>query len=494
MLKTGFVNVASPAPPVQRGGTLKISELVSTLTFDPATPQTGGAWVWGTVFDVLMTYDPVAAQYQPKMAESLTSSADQATWTLKLRPGVKFTDGTPVDAAAVVYNMERGAKGAAPTQALIGLITEYQTPDDLTVVFRLSRPWATFPYLLATPAGMLISPTAAKADEASIVKSPVGAGAFKLKSFVPGEKIELVRNDSYWGGDVSLDGLTISSVRGAQASVDRLKTNEVQMAFILDTQVTDAAIKAGIPGFINMQSAHGFLLNARDGKPTADVRVRQAVAAALDLKALNQRVDNGVGAWGSSLMWEGSRWHVDTPGPQFDPDKARKLVEEVKATTGWDGKLKYIDHAQNDPALGQTVQALLNNVGFDVTLDIVPTINDLSRKVVVESDFEMSMWALTVPDSAPWASLFIKAYSTSPRNTAGLKSPELDKLIDELGKASTDSDTRAVLSKIQAVFTEQIPFVVTSADPYTTLWTKDVHGVVPSVQGSVLLDQAYLAK
>ena len=121
---------------------------------------------YAAIFDVLLRYDPVTGKYSPQLAKSISANADHTVYTVTLRDGVKFTDGTPLNSAAVKFSVER-YKGPGSVQyyfAVMPEITSIDTPDDLTVVFNLVASDAQFPWLLSQGLGLIVSPTAVAAD------------------------------------------------------------------------------------------------------------------------------------------------------------------------------------------------------------------------------------------------------------------------------------------------------------------------------------------
>src|SRR5699024_312322 len=135
-------------------------------------------------------------------------------------------------------------------------------------------------------------------------------------------------------------------------------------AFVTAAKERGRAEAEGMRGYVRMSGAQGMLPNAREGVPTHDVRVRQAIAHAIDTELLNERVDDGVGIYGPDLVWSGSVWSTETSGPEYDPDLAKDLVAEAK-DDGWDGELRLHQPQSRNPATGLTIQAMLKAVDID---------------------------------------------------------------------------------------------------------------------------------
>ena len=188
----------------QRGGILTIGQFGAPPGLDP-TKLPGGGCCGGTehmaIYDALMRYNPDTLKYEPRTAESLTPNADYSVWTLKIRPNIKFTDGNPYDANAVkyVHDRELAEGNAAPKGQFQSSVAKVEVVDNLTVRYTLSKPWTGFPFVLASINGIIYSPAAQQKAGANFNTAPsdAGAGPFKVKSYKPGEALDLERNPNY---------------------------------------------------------------------------------------------------------------------------------------------------------------------------------------------------------------------------------------------------------------------------------------------------------
>ncbi|NMM91515.1 ABC transporter substrate-binding protein, partial [Rhodococcus sp. SRB_17] len=226
-LKIGMVNEqADPGTPT-KGGTLTFSGYAAVTTLDPAKGQvagsTGGSEL-GAIYDVVMRYDPIKQEFVPQLAKSLEASSDSKTWTLKLRDGVTFSDGTPLDSKAVTDSITRYVTNKGPQSSLwAAKVASMDTPDATTVVFNLVDPWTGIQSMLATGPGMIVAPTAQKGDQFT----PIGAGAFTLENFSPNVELVLAARPDYYGGAPNVDKLKLISIVGAQPTAEALKTGGI---------------------------------------------------------------------------------------------------------------------------------------------------------------------------------------------------------------------------------------------------------------------------
>ncbi len=470
------------------GGTLSFAGYSVPSSLDPTRTQpsgsTGGT-AMASVYDLLMRYDAEKSAYVPQLAESLTESDDHLSWTLTLRDGVLFSDGTPLDADAVIASINRfNDKRGANSQEWLGGVRTMTAPDQHTVVFTLNQPWREFPAMLAYGHGMILAP-AAYADPDTFV--PIGAGPFVVASFAPAQSIDMAPRKDYWAGAPHVAALKFVGIEGSQPKLDALETGGVQMAYLRDADVVQKA-ETRYPGFVERTDlADVIQINAREGRPGADPLVRKAIAAAIDPEVLNERAFNGAASPGSEIFQDWSQWHTDNPGPKYDPAEAKRLLDQAKAG-GFDGAITYA--SVNDPSsrdYATATQAMLDSVGFSVDVEYVATVTDMVKRMYVDHDFDLTHGAYNIADAVPYLRLSSALRSNSSNNILGYDSPQMDGLLDRLQQAPTDDAEREVLGEIQRLVTDDVPFLPTGAAVSFVPWADNVHGAVSSSSGIMLL-------
>jgi peptide/nickel transport system substrate-binding protein len=524
---TGPTTTAEP----KAGGNLVHGVYSETAGLDPVVTNGGGTTgntELSSIYDVIMRYDPESARYEPQTAESLTPNAEFTEWTLKLRSGIKFSDGTDYDAEAVVFGMKRHSQFGSRAAGLLANVQEYTVVDPLTVRFTLRGPWPGFPYVLAFTPGLIPSPTAVKAAcganhetlprECSFNLRPVGAGPFVLDSYRPRDSITVKRNPNYWGGQVYLDTVRFVNLNGAPPTYEAIKANTLQTGFLRETETIKRAQDEGSLGgsYVNMQWAGGVALmnsgkvTCRGGNPaalcggkpdgvielttpTADRRVRQAIALAVDPKVIDQRLNNNTGFPSAEFFQEPSRWRSSSPTKEYDVNRAKALVEEVKRETGWDGSIRLNCH--NAPSVQGwpiAMQAMLTNAGFRPVLKNDYDINGLVADVLINKSYDVSCWGLNVAEEAPEIALQQVLLSTSSGNAMNFHNAEIDAQIKIVREARTDAEKKAALDRIQEIWKVEQPSVVWGAVPEMIAWRRDVHGLKMTVSTTVLFDKAWI--
>ncbi|PTR24130.1 peptide/nickel transport system substrate-binding protein [Rhodococcus sp. OK519] len=493
MFATGMVNAQTEAGEAVAGGTLTYGVQLLPTSLDPAktAARDDAGAALAAVYDVLMRYDTGTGEFKPKLSRSLDTTDGGTTWTLRLRDEVKFSDGTPLDALAVIasinrYNEDKGNGAELWLESVVSI----EAIDTSTVVFHLNAPWMRFPSMLALGHGMIVAPCV---DEGENFKA-IGAGPFIDEKFAPYEERVFKSNPVYYGGPVRLEKLRIVPLNGPQANLESLESGQLGIAYIRgDSSAINAAKEKGYPGYISVLNTGGaVIINNREGRPGSDIRVRQAIAYALDPDLIDQRAEKGQGLPGSELFGPASQWHSSTPGVAYDRAKAAELVAQAKAD-GFNGALEYVVlNEPKDQAGGLAVQSLLQDVGFDVRIVPVNNVADLGLKVYVKHDFDLSHSGMGLYEAIPDLGLYSTVSSESRSNTSGYVNPDMDMLLLEFQHAKDLKSSEETLSKIQVLWNETVPSVPTSGLPSFWAWQRNIYGIVPSAAGVMLFDQAWI--
>ena len=512
---TATSTTAAPQP--KSGGSMTVGTFSETPSLDPVinvgTGVTGGMELVA-LYDSLMIYDPATGKFEPRTAASLTPNADQSVWTLKLKPNIKFADGTAYDAAAVVFNLKRHNSGivGARSTALVSNMKTFDTPDALTVVITLNTPNSTIPWILSSAPGMIASPAAIQAQGANFGVNPVnaGAGPFVFSSFKPKEAVIYKKNPNYWNGPVYLDELKFVNIIGQQANFDALKNNTVQATLLREPAVLAQAKDGGYTGLEAAQSAgntmtmnNGVKVTCTGGQPapvctgqadgtsvatktaTSDKRVRQAVAAAINLETLNARVYQGKAQLDTALLAKTSRWNSNIAGPKYDLDLAKRLVTEAKAA-GWDGNIRLSCH-NGLPEWGIAVQTMLEVAGFKVTRDDNKPVADNTAAVVTKKDFDLACFGVSILDEEPFQAI------TREFSFTGYSNPAVTDALRAGPIATSDADKKKALDTIATAYAADVPFLSLAPAVQLIALAKNVRGATQSGNSIVYFDKAWLA-
>lgn len=488
----GTVGEPNDADPVA-GGELDVSAYTEVRSLDPvdviANGLSGGTEL-AAIYDVLMRYDPESATYEPHLAASLESTDDSTGWTLGLREDVTFSDGTPVDAEAVVASIERYlAEDGGQASLWKRKVASTKAVDARTVEFTMTEPWLDFAYMLATAPGMVVAPAASAGAEFR----PIGAGPYTFTHYKEGEELLLSANPSYWGGEPALAELRFRVVPTAQGTLDVVQSGDADLGVLREPHVIKDAVESDLGGAMNVVSLGvGLIVNSREDAVTGDVLVRRAIAHALDPETIFARSYSGVGLPGTEMFAEESIWHTGTGGPEIDLEEAKRLVEEAKAQ-GFDGTVRYLGIQQVSLKTGVAIEAMLGAIGIEVESEYVPSATEMIERVFVQRDFDLAGWSFGTPDAGVYPELFESFHSTSTANAGGYASEVMDGLIEDLGAATSQEEQREILEQIQVEWNETVPAIVFGAQPELVAWNEQVGGVVAHVDSMVLYHDAWVA-
>jgi peptide/nickel transport system substrate-binding protein len=301
-----------------------------------------------------------------------------------------------------------------------------------------------------------------------------------------------------------------------------MKTGTLQAAFLRDA-VTIAKAKSEGVGSADAVVSGGemIILNAGvevtcakelpaaqcAGKPdgtkvatspaTKDPKVRQAVAAALDVKTIDARANEGKGLPATSLLDSSFPWDPKVPLASFDLEKAKRLVTEAKAA-GWNGKVRFTcgveDPQRSNEALA--IQTMLKAAGIEVdTARANIKVSEQVDDVITKKDYDLACWGLqTTPDDAGAAQIDQFLRSTSASNRTGYKNATMDATLTELKGASTDAARTAAFKKIAELWATDMPGVPIFHTPQGVYWTSKVHGIKGTGLSAAAFDKAWIEK
>ena len=488
----GVVGVKESSAEPKDGGTLTVADYSEARSLDPTKTIPNGAAggnALAAVYDVLMRYNQESEAFEPWLAESLETE-DNRTWTLTLREGVTFSDGTPLDAAAVMGSLGYYMKNAGYNTLLLATnIKDMKPQGKNAVVFTLNQPWITFPNMLASGPGMIMAPAAyAKGPEKF---RPIGAGPFVVDSYKPAEELVLSAHADYWKGKPHLEKLRFVWLASDDDRLKSLTGGSVDVANIRAPQTVEKARKDGVGGLMIPNGLGSmFWLNNREGRAASDVRVRQAINLAIDPEAYAERVSGGAGLPGRNIYSPSAPYYSDVDTIDPDVEKAKKLLAEAKAD-GYDGRLTYIGQSDQASQTGAvTVEAMLEAVGFEVELDLLRNIADQTQRIYVTHDYDLAVSAMSIPDEDAYSRLATNLNSQSPQNPSGYANPEMDDLIAQLQAAEGD-EAKDLLTQINELWQETVPGVAMAAGAFFVPWNDDVHGMASTSEMLLLFGEAW---
>ena len=349
----------------------KKDTLVLAMTLEPPglDPTAGAAAAIGEVvhYNVLETLTKIRADstIAPLLALSWTVTPDNKTWAFKLRPGVKFHNGEPFNAATVKFAFERAAAEGSPNKdkAVFANIVNLSATDDLTVVITLKNTNPDFLFQIGQATAVIVEPKSAAGNNTQ----PVGTGPFKLDSWAKGNHLVLARWDGYRDAKaIALRRVTIRFISDGAAQVAALLAGDVDLFPRVSAAKSLSQFKADkrFQVLVGGSRAKTIVAINNKKKPLDDVRVRRAISMAIDRKQVIDGVADGFGAPIGSFYVPGGPGYVDlTSVNAYNPERARALLKEAGITTPLELSLKLppIPYARQG---GEVIAAMLAKVGI----------------------------------------------------------------------------------------------------------------------------------
>jgi peptide/nickel transport system substrate-binding protein len=366
------------------GGTFVYARAGDPDNLDPAL-QAPDTIATQQIFEGLVSFDGATTQIKPLLARSWEASADGLTYTFNLRRGVRFHDGTPFDADAVKWNFDRWMDESNPyhkgdfqywtyVAGFNEAVKSVDVVDPTTVQISLNRPQGPFLLNLALFAFSMSSPSALMADYDRALKNPIGTGAFRFAERVPGDRVVLDRNPDYWSEPANLDRVVIRTLPDNGARFLALRGGSVDMIEGPNPEdVVSARRDRGLSVVLRPPLNVGYVGFNLNAKPFDNLRVRQAVAAALNRTAIVEALYGSTATVASQLLPPGMLgFNTDVKGPSYDPDRAKRLLGEAGLGSGFSTQLWYMPvnrpYMPDSRAIGEAMASDLGKVGIKVEL------------------------------------------------------------------------------------------------------------------------------
>lgn len=413
------------ASPALAENVLRWTSQGDALTMDPHSQNEGPTIAMnGQIYEALVTRD-AALVLQPELAESWEAAPDG--WTFNLRKGVTFHDGSAFTAEDVVFSFARANHEASDYKEQAKNVVEVQVIDDHTVKLMTSGPNPILPNQLTSifmidktwaEANNVVAPQDFKAKEETFaVRNANGTGPFALVSRAPDELTELAAYDGWWGKGQfpgNIDKIEYRPITNAATRVAALLSGEVD--FVLDPPLQDLKRIEGAEGlnvttvaqirsiFFGMDQGVDELRtsNIKGKNPFKDVRVRHAMNLAIDKKAIQRVVMEGLSFPTGMITPPGVLGNTPENDPSygFDVAQAKALLAEAGYGDGFSVRLDCPNNRyNNDEKICQAAVAMLAKIGVDISLDAIPKAQHFPKIQKRETDFYMLGWGVPTLDS-----------------------------------------------------------------------------------------------
>ena len=463
-----MVMLAAPAVAADRqpdpNATLIYFDAVPNQTLDPREPQNTSSFAQGTlmaIFDSLIRHDP-SGEPTPGLAESWSYNADLTEFSMTLRQGATFHDGTPVDAKAAALNFERaialgGRVGGAVFETM-SQIEAVTTTGDRGVKLKLKAPSGQMPYLLGGQAGMMIAPASLADNAFGGALKPVGAGPYRVRSFDSNVQTLTVRYDGYWEKSATRPAaFEHHFAADARARLNAVRSGQANVALIEPRQIAEAKA-AGFAVQVNEKNSTWEVGVNTSHDTIGKLKLRQAIMHATDRQALAEALGFGASRPSVQYFASSSPWYQPELEKLFPSDlaKAKQLVKEAGYPDGVDVSWLLLN-TNEYKLIAEAMQSMLAEAGIRVKFDVV----DVSQYTLFRrpapgrGDLLMVRWGGR-PDP-------LQTFQEGVGSNAvpwGAVVPEIDQLITQArGMAPTDPKRAEVVHRLARVATEQVAHI-----------------------------------
>ena len=450
-------------------GHLKIALTGSLNTLDPAKTKTGDEYLYlVTVFNGL-TKMSRNMEVQPDLALKWEFSPDLKEWTFYLREGVKFHHGREMTAEDVAFTINRILDKETGSRARVNflIVDDIEVVDKYTIRFKLNTPYSAFPDVFCTRQARIVPSDAAD----KLATAPIGTGPFKFKSYTPGDRVELVKNEDYFeAGKPKLDAVSLLVMPESATKVTALETGEIHVVWKLPIESVDRLKQNPdiIVDEVSTSSWDGIILN-NSKKPFNDLRVRQALNLAIDKKELTEIVLFGHGSPTHSPIPPAHPFFNDEIPFGKDIAKAKQLLAEAGYPKGFEITLISPEGRPVRDRLAVATRELLKPLGIKVNIQRLPWdkfISDAEGKADFYIDGFFSRPTLDT-STYPW-------YHSSGSWNKGLwhySNEKVDAVLEKARQATNEEEQKKAYLEFQKLVAMEyppsiIPYNVNHIDGY----------------------------
>lgn len=465
---------------VTRGGNLTIARaqdaksMNNILTFDNTS-----IFIFEQIMEPLFTVTKDGASTQPLLAESYKISPDKLTYTIKLRPGVKFSNGQAMTSKDVKFSIDADTAHADTGWGYInGAIKDVQAPDPETVVIQLKYPWAPLIADLALFSNAIVPDNYGGKTMEQFYEAPIGTGPFKWGEWKKGQYLKLVANTDYWQkGQPYLDSVTFSVVPDSNTRKLQVQGGQADIDEYPDWSTFGALKSASNVDAVTFPSTELDYLQLNEKmKPFQDVHVRRAISAMIDREAIVKAVLFGNGTPANSLLMPGVPFYQkSTKGIMKDDALAKSEMAASSVPKGFDTTLILPSGDASKLSVAQIIKSDLAPYGINVTIQQMDPTAWHSASQGDKYQMSMSAWTMDIPDPDEWVSFAVDPEGSAKSVFTYYNNPKVTALVKQAEQEVDQTKRAALYDQIQDITAEEAPLVYLYYAPYAYGISKNVH-------------------
>lgn len=531
----GSAPAGSSAAPAAGGETQAQAEIAEGASVSQETDIVAAVNVDFTTMDPMDTSDTLSGGIQRMISDSLFGfdddmgivpmlatgyeANDEATeFTITLREGISFTDGTPWNADAALANFAKWddeSLGLKRTTFLCNVLDSFEKVDDYTIKINLTEPFGAFISNLAHPACVIMCPKTIEAGVEACARNPVGTGQYKFVEWIEGDHLTLELNKDWWGYDADICGgtaladadagfktITFKPVPESATRVAMIQSGDAQLIWPIPTE--SVSVLESDPNVTSFQGdgivVRYFMMNTQKA-PFNDVRVRQAIDYAINKEAYIQVVKNGLAIPATSIIGPAVQYYKGNEPRPYDPEKAKALLAEAGYPDGFTTSVMYANTTANQKQV-EFLKQQLEQVGINLEL------NGLESAVVnqkvqdtdapgSEAEVECYVigWSPSTGD-ADWGIRPLVAIESEPPmsyNICYFENEELEGYIKTGLESADDATRKEAYEKAQDLLWEETPMIFLCVDSNTWATGAKVQNVKIYPDGAINMKNAKMA-
>jgi peptide/nickel transport system substrate-binding protein len=470
--------------------TLRIGLPEDPDTFDPPLLHSYVVRiVLASLCDKLVDIGP-ELEIVPQLATEWQWTDDRKGLVMKLRPGVKFHDGEPFDAAAVKYNIERNLTMPGSTRKRdLGTVNGVEVIDEHTVELVLSAPYSPLLAQLAAVVGTMISPKAAQAAGENFGSRPICSGPFKFVERVAQDRVVVERFADYWDKDkIKLDRIVYLPIPDTTVRLANLQSGGLDVVAVaatdLETVRKDPRLSLAL---VNGTGYSGITINVANGQRSKtplgqDARVRQALELSIDREELNQVAFNGEFEPGNQWVAPTNPYYIkELPSPARDVRKAKALL----AAAGAPHPVVALTVPNNPISMqvAQVIQAMAKDAGFDIRIQAIEFTSLVQH--AVKGDFEAILVGWPGGRADPDGNISNPLTCNSAFNDGHYCNPEVDRQLDAARTLDTRADRLAHYRKVAEHTLQDLPIIYLYHPKWLYAHTAILSGFTPYPDGVI---------
>jgi peptide/nickel transport system substrate-binding protein len=515
----GGCDILDPQPlqPGRRGeqtNTLIVGKPGDVIGLDPARiTDDESVEACEQIYEHLVRYKPGTTEVEAALALSWDVSDEGTVWTFKLRPGVKFHDGTPMNADAVVFSLERQRDPLHPYHSddfsywrdQYAYIERIDAVDPLTVRIKIERPFAPFLSSLAMFPASIVSPTAVRKHGADYPRFPVGTGPFRFHSWTPGDRLVIERNDDYWGEKARLERIVFRNIPDARQRLVALEGGAVDVAFsILPEELQYVRLHPDLRLHTVKGQNIAYVAMNTQKPPFDDPRVRQAINHAVNKKPIVLLVYQGLADIARGpippSMWS---YRDDLVDYKYDPVLARSMLAAVEAEGKLDRRRRYTFYVPRTPRsylpdpeqVGRVIQRNLLDIGIDTQLIVQDFGPHLSDTMQGKHDLCLLGWTADNGDPDNFLHVLLDRDPTLPgpeQNVAFYYDGRVHGLLRYAQETVALEERTTFYSQAQGIIFDDAPWVPLAHSEVAVAARNDVDGLLLQPSATMYYQHVWL--